>query len=441
MKLLDILKNKEELFIIDDIEDKKTKALVKDLNASLVNIVVEYEDFLAFAASQLSGEYHQKLVNLKSLNEHYETWNGIKQAFNLAQKEEENRINKLYSNKSLLINKLKSLQNDCQKSLPVIATYHLSNGELVSSRAEHETVILGNHNTNIIEDIIAELDRDIVVEGNFDKVYATELSANYTIVENNVNMCNERINELFENKPGKAEKLFAIVNSMIVAAENLVFFETYKPTMLEVGCPNKDVDLLQKEYLKKYVPLKKQLQKALKVSFADICDIIVDENEYQNEEVGNDDFDSSLETISPTETPVEEGNNDAFFDAYSFGAEETTETDSYDIMDDNPFVGDIPPAKEPPIEEEDVFADMEDIMESGLDDTPPVTDLGDNTTPDIDDLSHPVPPKKTTKKTKKVQTEEPIVPNEEETIVSETETIPSDLNPVDLDTPLDTDEE
>ena len=30
MKLVEILKNKEALFIIDDVEDKKTKALVKE---------------------------------------------------------------------------------------------------------------------------------------------------------------------------------------------------------------------------------------------------------------------------------------------------------------------------------------------------------------------------------------------------------------------------
>ena len=60
MKLLDILKNKEALFSIDDVEDKKTKVLVKDINTALINLVTEYEDFLEFAASQLNGEYHQK---------------------------------------------------------------------------------------------------------------------------------------------------------------------------------------------------------------------------------------------------------------------------------------------------------------------------------------------------------------------------------------------
>ena len=39
MKLVEILKNKEALFIIDDVEDKKTKALVKDINNALISLV------------------------------------------------------------------------------------------------------------------------------------------------------------------------------------------------------------------------------------------------------------------------------------------------------------------------------------------------------------------------------------------------------------------
>ena len=457
MKLLDILKNKEALFSIDEVEDKKTKVLVKDINTALINLVTEYEDFLEFAASQLNGEYHQKLVNLKSLKDHYEEWNGTKQAYIAAQREEENRINKLYANKSSLIGKLKSLESDCQKSLPVVATYHLSNGELVNSREEHETVILGHHNINIIEDIINELERDIMVEGNFDKVYPTELNANYSIVENNVNLCNKRISELFENKPGKAEKLSSIVNSMITAAENLVFFETYKTTMIDVGCPNKDVDLLQKELLKKYVPLKKQLQKALKISFEDISDIVVDENEYPNDEdsLPGDNFENADESVSFGESTPEE-NNDVFLDSYSFGNEDQPNEDT--PIEDNPFVGDIPPAEEPPVSEDpftgdippagepltsedDVFADMDDLMGDFTEEVIPTNDIPEEAPVDIDDLSHVAPPKKSAKKSKKTQSSEEIIPPVEETSpVSNDEPQGDDISPIDIDTPLDTDE-
>ena len=343
MKLVEILKNKEALFIIDDVEDKKTKALVKDINNALINLVQEYDDFLSFSASQLSGEYHDKIVNVKSLHEHYVEWNGVKVALASVKKEEETKINSLYANKATTINKLKTLMTDSQKSLPVIATYHLSNGELVTSRGEHETIILGNHNTNIIVDIIEELERDIVVEGNFDKVEARDIEANYSVVDTNVEICKQRIEELFAAKPAKGEKLYSTIDFMIAAAENLVFFETYKQTMLDVGCPNKDVDTLEKDLLKKYVPLKKQLQKALKVTLEDICNVVVDETEYYND---SSDSEENYDFNQTTETT----DNENFFESYSFNEEET-HTPVEEQIQEEPT----------PISNEDPFLDMDSI--------------------------------------------------------------------------------
>ena len=343
MKLVEILKNKEALFIIDDVEDKKTKALVKDINNALINLVQEYDDFLSFSASQLSGEYHDKIVNVKSLHEHYVEWNGVKVALASAKKEEETKINSLYANKAATINKLKTLMTDSQKSLPVIATYHLSNGELVTSRGEHETIILGNHNTNIIVDIIEELERDIVVEGNFDKVEARDIEANYSVVDTNVEICKQRIEELFAAKPAKGEKLYSTIDFMIAAAENLVFFETYKQTMLDVGCPSKDVDTLEKDLLKKYVPLKKQLQKALKVTLEDICNVVVDETEYYND---SSDSEENYDFNQTTETT----DNENFFESYSFNEEET-HTPVEEQIQEEPT----------PISNEDPFLDMDSI--------------------------------------------------------------------------------
>ena len=343
MKLVEILKNKEALFIIDDVEDKKTKALVKDINNALINLVQEYDDFLSFSASQLSGEYHDKIVNVKSLHEHYVEWNGVKVALASVKKEEETKINSLYANKAATINKLKTLMTDSQKSLPVIATYHLSNGELVTSRGEHETIILGNHNTNIIVDIIEELERDIVVEGNFDKVEARDIEANYSVVDTNVEICKQRIEELFAAKPAKGEKLYSTIDFMIAAAENLVFFETYKQTMLDVGCPSKDVDTLEKDLLKKYVPLKKQLQKALKVTLEDICNVVVDETEYYND---SSDSEENYDFNQTTETT----DNENFFESYSFNEEET-HTPVEEQIQEEPT----------PISNEDPFLDMDSI--------------------------------------------------------------------------------
>jgi len=288
MELLEIIKSGKTIFVDDAIEDKKTKLLIKDINESLVKLVKEYESFLEFAKEQLEGDYHTKLVNLKSLQNHYGEWVGIKTAFTNALKEETQKINNLYTNKNSLVTKLKNLELDCQKSLPVVTTYHIRNGELIESGAEHDTIILGRHNNNVIDDIIEELENSILVEGNFGNIEFIQLKANYSVVDENIEMCNSRIDELFSNKPNKAEKISNIVNNMIEIAQNLVFFETYKSTLLEVGCPSKDVDLLEKDLVKKYVPFKKQLQKALKISLKDISSIVVDENEYSNEELDNE---------------------------------------------------------------------------------------------------------------------------------------------------------
>lgn len=425
MKLLEILKNNGELFIVDDIEDKKTKALVKDINTSILNLYTEYKDFLTFAANQLSGEYHQKLVYLKSLYDHYDDWNGIKLAFNNAKKEEENKINKLYSNKTTLINKLKSLQLDCQKSLPVISVYHLSNGELVNSRAEHETIILGNHNANIIEDIISELDKDIVVTGNFEKVGQMELNVNFTIVDNNVELCANRIEELFANKPAKADKITSIVDSMVLAAENLVFFETYKSTLLDVGCSNKDVDVFEKDLLKKYVPLKKQLQKLLKVSFEDICNIVVDENDYQIEE--SESFDSldgtSNVEISPSVS------QESFLNDYSFdeGSNVPTPTPP---QEETPFDLEVPSIDE----EAPSSPSLSDDFDIGID----FTDEESPSEPPVEETPIPTEekPKKTTKKSKKVEIEEKTP--QEDNPFGDLDF--DEINPLDIDTPLNTDD-
>ena len=353
MKLLEIIKSNTPIFLDDSVEDKKTKAAIKDINESLINLIKEYEEFLEFAKSQLEGDYHNKLVMLKSLQHHYPNWSGTSTAFSNAYREETQKINTLYTHKNTLITKLKELMNDCLKSLPVVTSYHIRNGELTESGVEHDTIILGRHNNNIIEDIISEIESTVVVEGNFNNVVAIELKANYSTVKENVELCNTRIDELFSNKPNKAEKISTIVNNMIDIAENLVFFETYKAKLLEVGCPSKDVDLYEKDLIKKYVPFKKQLQKTLKINLNDICNIVVNEDEYSDEELVSkmdnyieNDIEQAqakyFETTSnseetpeeeiqeeevktPTEPEVENSESDSPFDSMDFDLDNTDE--------------------------------------------------------------------------------------------------------------------
>ena len=51
----------------------------------------------------------------------------------------------------------------------------------------------------------------------------------------------------------------------------------------EIGNP-KEVELRQKELMKKYIPLKKQLCKLLKVELIDICDLKAYESEFATQE-------------------------------------------------------------------------------------------------------------------------------------------------------------
>ena len=68
------------------------------------------------------------------------------------------------------------------------------------------------------------------------------------------------------------------------SAKELVFFATYKEDLKNVGCNVKEIELYEKELLKKYVPVKKQLSKILKVDFIDVCNIIHNEDEFPTQE-------------------------------------------------------------------------------------------------------------------------------------------------------------
>jgi len=282
MKLLELLQNKENLFIIDDIEDKKTKILVDKINTQLVNSLDKKIEFEKFAASQLEGAYHDKLVMAKSLKNYYEAWNAINVANANLEKEEANELSKFETFKNNLINDLNTLLKDSLK-LPVICAYDVVGGEFYLPKKDHAIIVLGHNNTFVIENIIKEIEEFLQVKGNFSLVEAKELTANYVNVDKNVKTCKDVISELSFSKSSKMEKLYDAVDAMSESAKKIVFFETYKEEMKKLGCSNKEIDLLEKELFKKYAPLKKQLQKVLKVKFVTITDIVVEDANYENQ--------------------------------------------------------------------------------------------------------------------------------------------------------------
>jgi hypothetical protein len=283
VKIFDVLKSEKPIFILDDIEDKKTKALIPQINSQLSTILSKLDTFNEFAKSQLEGDYNNKIVMAKSLQRVYSNWSAINNVCAGMVREEANAINEFNSAKNQLISNLQILLKDVQK-LPVVSAYDVFGDDFAMAKKDHNVVILGNNNIAVIETIINELNKNLYVEGNYNRIEAKELSANYSVVEKNVKECKSGIDAYFYGKTSKEEKLLAIVETMEKAAVDLVFFATYKNDLKAVGCSDKEIDLYEKELLKKYVPLKKQLSKVLKVDFADVCDIPHDETEFATKE-------------------------------------------------------------------------------------------------------------------------------------------------------------
>lgn len=279
MSILSILRTGEEIFVEDKIEDKKVRQFVDQVNASLANAVVELDAFNSFAESQLSGEYHDRLVMAKSLRLAYESWSVVATAYSNLQREEENQVNRFYTFKTKLINSLNELAKLTAKS-PVVSCYDVFDGELQKCPEGHNVIILGEHGANVIATIVAQLEEELQAVGHFVELEAKDLTANYAMVTKNVNSCNEKLEELFGGKAGKLAKFQDAVNKMQEIGQKAVFFLTYKDSLLDIGCSKKELDLYEKNIVKNYMPLKKLLQKTCKFTFEEICDIVVDEENF-----------------------------------------------------------------------------------------------------------------------------------------------------------------
>ena len=155
--------------------------------------------------------------------------------------------------------------------------------------------------------MIQVLEEKLVVNGHFDEIDAQEIDANYTNVEKNVAMCKEKAQEMYGNKPGKLGKIEISISTMEEVGKKVVFFETYKNDLLSIGCPQKAINDYEKSFEKQYVPLKKSLQKELRFEFVEICDLVVDENSYQEADIENPaPVEQVLEAVTAVEAePVE----------------------------------------------------------------------------------------------------------------------------------------
>lgn len=303
MNILDLLKNEERLLSIADFENKKIKADVEQVYANFLEMNSAIKTFDSFSNSQLNGEYHDKIVMVKSLRKFFNDWQGVVEAYNNFEKEEKQELENYYNTKTKLINSLTNLQNESLKE-PVLSLYDLFNDELVKCEEGHEVIILGSQNSRILEYVINYLNENLEVKGNFEVVEDKPLSSNYGNVNKNVEMCNQKVDELFAEKLGKQEKFKKLIENMEEVAKKIVDFMTFKQDLISVGCSEKALNDYEKAFTKQYMPLKKTLQKSLKIEMLDICDVVVDENEYS--EFDEDDLPNSFESSNDVTNKLNE---------------------------------------------------------------------------------------------------------------------------------------
>ncbi len=286
MNIINILENGELFFAEDAVESKKIKSQIQAVNKCFADMSEAIRAFAEFANSQLKGEYHHKLVMTKSLKEHFTSWQAVSLAYDAVSKEESKEIEKYNACKAKLVTSLKNLQKESTKEA-VVSLYDLFEGEFQKCEEGHEVIILGSHGDQIIETIIAQVEEGLVVSGHYDEIEPTTLEANYSKVQENVSMCKAQAQELYGSKPGKLAKIDMSIATMEEVGKKVVFFETYKNELLNIGCNPKFIKDYEKNFTKQYIPLKKSLQKDLRIEFVDICDIIVDEATYPASDLEN----------------------------------------------------------------------------------------------------------------------------------------------------------
>lgn len=278
MNIMEILKDKKEIFLIDEIETKKMKTLIENVNDCLEEILNEIDDFNQYKNEQLKGETHTKIVMAKSLLNQYPEWIAVKEAFNKVKSEEEIKEKEFYNIKNKLIDSFKNLLNETKKS-PLVCKYDLFGNDYQLCDQGHEIIILGDRNAFVIENMINILEDTLNAKGLFDEIGSVQLQANYVSVNQNADLCLDKINN-GEIKASKIDKLKVALDDMIDIGKQVVIFSTYKQCLSDIGVKGKEIQLMEKQFIKKYVPLKKYLQKEFDVKFADICDVVVNEETF-----------------------------------------------------------------------------------------------------------------------------------------------------------------
>lgn len=316
MKALELLKSQESILLEDSNASKKIQGLSSTLNSLIIEMNSQLRYFEDFASSQLNGDYNDKIVVAKSLAKFFEGNKTLKvelavQAF---EAEEKARLNDYYSVKTRLLDTIKTIINTSNKEA-VVSNYDLFEGDFVKCEPGHEIIILNGRNLNVLETLLAELDRDLIVNGNFASIEAQNVDYNLDILNRNIELCTRKNNEIYGSKTGKLNKITNIIDRLREVGDRVVAFYTYKDSLEVIGCNPKGIKDYENELSKAYIPLKKTLQKELRIELEDICNVIVDETAYDEVNVDDSEFSSPLANMNNTTSQNYYGENDTATDS------------------------------------------------------------------------------------------------------------------------------
>ena len=245
MDLLTLLNQNERILLEDNIEDKKVKALIGQINREIADLMDAKAEFEKFAQSQLSGEYHNKIAMAKGLMQHYANWTAMLTAAGKLEQEEKKLVADFQARKNKILADIHTVVKASEKS-PVVCAYDCFDGDYVACQENHYVVALGHNNTAVLHAMAKDFDYGVQIQGNYGLVEAKDLNADYSIVLSNSQMCYEKIAEIYAGKEAKAEKLKQAVASLEEEGRKVVFFVTYRQALLNIGVTKKEMDAYEK---------------------------------------------------------------------------------------------------------------------------------------------------------------------------------------------------
>jgi len=281
MKALEIIMNKENLLIADAIESKKMKGLASSLNEQISQMCDQINKFETFKNDELNGELNNQIIVVKSLAGFFSN-NKILKIELIVEKfknEEKSKINEYNSTKNQLLETIRTIMKECSKEA-VVSQYDIFENEFQRCESGHEILIFRERNLNVLETFLNQLDAELVVSSVFDSIESQSVDFNTSTLDRNIQLCTRKNEEVYGSKQSKFSKVEQIINNLRSVGEKVVAFYTYKDALLSIGCSTKSIKEYENELSKSYIPLKKTLQKEFKIELEDICEVIVDEEQY-----------------------------------------------------------------------------------------------------------------------------------------------------------------